>query len=294
MAQGWTLQTIRNKVRTLTGTPSKNQLSDSALNDYINNYYVFTMPHELKNQCQIAFIDFTTEAGVDTYDFPAQGPFLTNSPQAWADGLYIAFYQDPGVFFQDWPQIYNTDQPFVGDGGSSYPGVVTGPPIIAGTLIVGDANGLQVATDTGNGTFTGNVASPGTINYTTGAFTVNFSGPIATGTQCIAKYQNFVATRPEAMLFFEQKFTLRPVPDTVYAMRLEGFINPSGFTADANTPTFEEWGQCIAYGASFDVMMDRGDNVGAKNIWDILKRFETVALARTEQQYLAERSRPRF
>ncbi len=326
MASGWTLSTIRNKVRALTAT-SADALGDSAVNDYINNYYVFTMPFELKNQIQIAFIDFTTVQGQDVYPSPVEGVFLTNKPEAYADGLSMDYYQDPNVFFQDWPQQYNTDQPFQGDGTASYTSATTASPIMIGSLIVATQDGSQVLEDNGLGFFVQTVENSvrflqndgqgnfrvfddnttpvppigdpvGSINYTTGAFTALFNDNVATGVQCIAKYQTYIAMRPQAILFFENKFTLRPIPDQMYAIRLEGFINPQPLEITASNPagkpTLEEWGQCIAYGAAFDVFMDRGDLVAAQNIWNVLKRFETVALGRTLQQYLNMRTRPTF
>ena len=325
MVAGWTLSTIRNKVRALTAT-SADALDDPAVNDYINNYYVFTMPFELKNQIQIAFIDFTTVEGRDVYAFPVEGVFLTNKPEAYADGMRMDYYQDPNVFFQDWPQKYNEDAAFTGDGTGTYPGTTSASPIIVGSMIVAMQNGEQVLEDNGAGAFIQTVengirtlqrnsegefkefttnAEPtalaitpvGSINYTTGAFTAIFNDNIATGVAGVAKYQTYQANRPQAMLFFENKFTLRPIPDKVYAIRLEGFINPQALntiTPDVSKPRLEEWGQCIAYGASFDIFMDRGDHVAAQNIWNVLKRFETVALGRTLQQYLNKRTRPSF
>lgn len=328
MASGWTLSTIRNKVRALTAT-STDALGDPAVNDYINNYYVFTMPFELKNQIQIAFIDFTTVQGQDTYPFPVEGVFLTNKPEAYADGMRMDYYQDPNVFFQDWPLQYYQDQPFQGNGGSSYPSATSMTPIIIGSLIVAPQDGSQVLEDNGLGQFVqtvrnsirilqndgqgnfrvfttnedpvGAIGAPvGAINYTTGAFTAVFNDNITTGVQAVAKYQTYQSNRPQAILFFENKFTLRPIPDQVYAIRLEGFINPQPLPVsdpagpDPAKPTLEEWGQCIAYGASFDIFMDRGDQVAAQNIWNVLKRFETVALGRTLQQYLNMRTRPTF
>jgi len=327
MAAGWTLETIRNKVRALTAT-SADALDNNAINDYINNYYVFTMPFELKNQIQIAFIDFTTQQGIDVYESPVEGVFLTNKPDAYADGLRMDYYQDPSVFFQDWPQQYNTDQPFQGNATGSYPNQQTQAfPIIIGSLIVATEDGLQVLEDNGLGQFVQTVKNgirtlqkngsgqflvfedntipgpgigvpAGSINYLTGAFDAEFENTIAVGIQCVAKYQTYQPNRPQAILFFENKFTVRPIPDAMYAIRLEGFINPQPLditvSNPAGKPTLQEWGQCIAYGAAFDLFMDRGDQVAAQNIWNVLKRFETVALGRTLQQYLNMRSRPTF
>ena len=63
----WTLKDIRTKVRNLTGSPSADQISDADLNDYINTYYVFTMPFELKEQITNQALQFKTTPGTDVY-----------------------------------------------------------------------------------------------------------------------------------------------------------------------------------------------------------------------------------
>jgi len=49
---GWQIADIRTKIRAVTGRPSTDQITDAQLNNYINNYYVFTMPFELKEQIE--------------------------------------------------------------------------------------------------------------------------------------------------------------------------------------------------------------------------------------------------
>lgn len=44
MAQVWTLETIRNKVRKITGRPLTAQISDGDIDDYIDNYYQYVLP----------------------------------------------------------------------------------------------------------------------------------------------------------------------------------------------------------------------------------------------------------
>lgn len=290
---GWTLADIKTKVRNLTGSPSTDQLDETTLTNYINNYYIFSMPFELKEQITLEFLDFKTLPNIDTYSFPIN--FLTDQPMAYADGFPLIFYQDPDVFYQDWPQQYATDSLATGNGSQvNFTGGLQNPPVIPGTLFITD--GLQIAQDNGLGQFTGDVAAPpsGSIDYITGAFNVTFLAPPVSSATIYGKYQGYQPDRPQGVLFFQNTFTFRPIPDQVYAIRMQGYIQPTSLTVNSQTPIQEEWGQLIAYGASLDIFSDRGDLGNYNEYYPLLKRFENVALARTVQQYQAEQSIPRF
>lgn len=290
----WTLADIRTKVRAVTGSPSTDQITDAALNDYINNYYVFTMPFELKEQITDQFLSFKTTPGTDVYAFP--GGYFTDQPGAYADGFPLIFYQDPDVFYQDWPQQYAVDNIATGDGITmTFAGGLQNPPIIIGTLFItaDDPTGTQqLLQDAGNGTLTGD--GSGTINYLTGAYSVTFTNPPAATAVIYAKYQGYSANRPQGVLFFNNEFTFRPVPDQAYAIQMQGYIEPLMLVNDGDTPLQIEWGPLIAYGASVEVFSDRGDVENVDRYYPIFKRFENVALGRTIQQYTAEQGVPRF
>lgn len=285
----WTLADIKTKVRSLTGANSTDQLSDADLSNYINNYYTLTMPFELKEQIQLEFIKFNTFAGQDVYPFP--GNFLTDQPMCYADGFPLIFYQDPDVFFQDWPMQVAVDNLAGGDGiTSSFAGGLQSPPIIEGSLLITD--GTQIVEDDSDGNLTGD--GTGTINYITGAYVVNFTLPPSSGATIYAKYQGYDPTRPQGVLFFNNEFTFRPVPDQVYQIQMQGYINPTSLLLAGDTPMLPEWGQVIAYGAALDIFSDRGSLEQYNTYYPILKRFENVALGRTIQQFQAEQSMPRF
>lgn len=285
----WPLSSIIAKVRAVSGTPSTDQLSDAQITEYINNYYVFTMPFELKEQIENQFLDFKTVVGQDIYAFP--GGYFTDQPGAYADGFPLIFYQDPDIFYQDWPIQYGTDNLATGNGIiNNFIGGLQNPPIIMGSLFITD--GLQVLQDTGLGTLIGD--GFGTINYVTGAFNVTFTVPPAASATIYAKYQGYAANRPQGILFFNNEFTLRPVPDQVYQIHLQGYIKPIGLTGATDTPLQEEWGQLIAYGASLEIFTDRGDMENYERYYTVFKRHENVALGRTIQQLTAEQSVPRF
>lgn len=289
---GWTLEDIRSKVRNVTGSPSTDQITNTQLDNYINNYYVYTMPFELKEQIQLDFLDFKVFPGVNVYDFTTVGGmFLTDQPGAYADGNPLIFYQDPDIFYQDFPQQYATDIIGSGDGATSnFSGGLQNPPVLIGSLYITD--GTQVLQDQGDGTLTGDGA--GIINYTTGAYNVTFTLPPASDVSVYAKYQGYAANRPQGVLFFNNQFTFMPVPDQVYAIRMQGYVKPLELDDAADSPTLIEWGQLIAYGAALDIFSDRGDLENYNRYFDLLKRFENVALARTVQQFQAEQSVERF
>lgn len=290
----WTLADIKTKVRNLTGRPSTDQLSDVDLTNYINNYYVYTMPFELKEQITNHFLNFTTTPGIDVYAFP--GGYFTDQPGAYADGFPMIFYQDPDIFYQDWPQQYAVDNIATGDGVTTvFSGGLQNPPLIIGTLFItaDDPTGnQQLLTDNGDGTLSGN--GTGSINYLTGAYSVTFGTAPASSAQIYAKYQGYAANRPQGVLFFNNQFTVRPVPDQAYAIRMQGYIQPVFLVNATDTPLQIEWGPLIAYAASLEIFADTGDNENIDRFYPIFKRYENVALGRTIQQLSAEQSVPRF
>lgn len=286
---------MRSLFRSVTGTPSSDQISDSNINDLLNEYYVYAMPAELKVQIENDFLDFKTTPGIDTYAFP--GGYFTDSPGAYADGFPLIFYQDPDIFYQDWPQQYAVDNLFTGDGVTvAFSGGLQNPPIIVGTLFVTD--GTQVLQDDGDttnfpaGTLSGD--GTGTIDYVTGALSITFNtAPAATDT-IYAKYQGYQGNRPQGIMFFHNEFTVRPVPDQVYQIRMQGFTIPVSLMADGDVPQQQEWGPLIVYGAALQWFTQTGDLVNYNNYFPIFKRYENIGLSRTIQQYTPQQSVPRF
>ena len=63
-----TLQTIQNKVRKLTRSPSINQLTDATLNEYINTFIAYDLPQELRLFKLHKTFDFVLSPFQDTYD----------------------------------------------------------------------------------------------------------------------------------------------------------------------------------------------------------------------------------
>ena len=293
---GWTLQNMQIKFRAVTGTPNNpDDLTDDQVTAYLNNYYVFTMPFELKEQITNLFLKFNTRPGVNQYSFP--GGFFTDSPGAYADGFPLIFYQDPDVFFQDWPQQYAVDNVATGDGVTfTFSGGLQNPPIIIGTLFItsnDSAGGQQAVYDQGNGTLS-STDGTGTIDYLTGAFSVTFNVAPAASAVIYAKYQGYTGNRPQGVLFFQNNFTFMPVPDQNYQILMQGYIQPTALALTADTPLQNEWGPVIVYGAALERFQDTGDTENYDRYFPVFKRFENVALGRTVQQLTEQQSVPRF
>lgn len=302
-APTWNLSNIRAKTRAITGSPDSDSLSDSDLNDYINKYYVYEMPFELKEQITDQFLKFKTTPGINVYSFPTG--YFTDQPGAYADGFPLVFYQDPDVFYQDWPLQYAVDNIATGDGATvNFPGGLQNPPVVVGSLFItadnpdGSQQVLQADDTFPVGLLTGD--GSGTINWLTGAYNVTFTAAPASSAYIYAKYQGYSSNRPQGILFFNNEFTLMPVPDQAYQIQMQGYIQPL-YLADTavdgvstTTPLQMEWGQLIAYGAALDIFASRGDTENYDRYYPIFKRMENIALGRTIQQITAEQSVPRF
>lgn len=75
-----------------------------------------------------------------------------------------------------------------GDGGTQvYNGFLAFPPVRTGTLKITD--GTETFTDNGAGVLTGSAAGTGTINYSTGAFALDFNANVGNGTSITASYE---------------------------------------------------------------------------------------------------------
>jgi hypothetical protein len=148
-------------------------------------------------------------------------------------------------------------------------------------------NGLVFVDVPVAGTSTGNLVVPntalalGTLNYVTGAYTMTF--PVAPGVGIAVNSQTvpFVAARPQAILYYDDSFVVRPVPDQPYPITMEVYCRPTELLAGAQLPDVSEWWQYIAYGAAKKVFEDRLDTESIQMIMPEFKNQERLVLRRT-------------
>ena len=161
-----------------------------------------------------------------------------------------------------------------------------------------------VNTTTGNKSAVGNLYVPGsqpatpptvvdpnnTINYVTGQYTVTF--PQAPGAAQPINTQTIpqIVGQPQAVLYYDNKFTIRPVPDQPYQVNFECYVTPTYLMENNSTPELNEWWQYIAYGAAKKIFEDRMDTDSVQMIMPEFKTQERLCLRRTIVQYTNDRT----
>lgn len=292
-----TLQAIRNKVRRLTGSPNISQLSDPDLDEYIDTFYEQDLPSSLKLWNLHDVHTFYTTPNEDRYTFPTD-QFYALNPPVFVDGYQSFFSQNREEFFRLYPKIIFEQ---TGPAGTAITGpyvfTLTNVPVLRRdvTFFAIDAGGVsQTVVDDGNGVLVdpGTTVFRGTINYVTGAVSVSFPTNIPTTSNIMAKYVPYVASRPDAMLFYQNFMFLRPVPDEVYKVDVEVYSRPTQLL-DSNPnalPDVEQWWQFIALGAARKILQDRLDNDSLASIEPFYQEQMNLVMYRTATQLANERT----
>lgn len=129
----------------------------------------------------------------------------------------------------------------------------------------------------------------GTVNYVTTEIDVTFPVAPAAGTMINVWAATYQPGRPYNLLFWNNEFTIRPVPDNVYMVEVEAFQTPVQFMLTTNHPVLNQWWQYIAYGAACEIMRERQDNEGLANLLEGFRRQEALVL---ERQSIEEIGQP--
>jgi len=310
------LNTIRRKVRRLTRTPSPSHLSDQDIDEYINTFYIYDLPEELRLAALKLTLTFFTEPFKDVYatdSVPGLVGFLQNyitvEQPMYIAGKLCYFSQSREEFFNLYPIISYRPVINGGDGVTTafsgfIPNVPTVQNSVSFTSIASAPNGEALVIKdqpiTGNNISgllvdqQGNNYGGAFINYITGEYSFNFTlngVPIAPafGAPIQAQYLPYKATLPTAILFYGNEFTLRPIPDTAYKVTMNAFVRPTAFNGDpVMTPFLEEWWQYLSYGAAKKIFEDRAELESVENIMPEFIRQQDLILRRTLVQYSAK------
>lgn len=303
----WSLSEIRSKVRQVTGRFSPQELSNEQLDEYINKYYQFTFPAELKLERFHTFYEFLTVANTQKYTLP--DGFVNFEPPASIDRLSILWYQDPSSFYEKNPENIARQNIGTGDGvTTNFVGTAGNFPILPGTTVVTDNNEVfedtsTVFTDV-NIPLVGSLGGGGIINLSTGAVNVTFNTAPETGQLIIFSYIQFQAGKPIAVLLYDNQWTFFPVPDTAYRFKTKAYANTLVTTAAGATaplfvnatdrPLLDEWGPTIAYGTARNIHADKGEMDAYAEVTALYKEQLAYALRRTNQNLLNTRAQPHF
>ncbi len=312
---GWNFNAILSEFRNICGIPDATMYSDAQCATLINYYYQYVLPKELKIFWGYTNYTFFCEANVDQYIAPTN--FQTVNPDAFADGWPIQWYIDPDTFYQDYPQQENKQVIATGDGTTNnFPAFISAFPILPRSLYVTD--GTQVMQDSPTSATTGtfvNAIDPftggsGSVNYLTGTISaLSFPVAPASNVNITASSLTYMPNRPQGILFFRQDqltdatqatlnavnmFVLRPVPDQVYKITMQGIQIPRAFLNYTDVPFRPDLGPLIALGASlhrfklFNQMDQYNENLPEYN------RFKDICMQDTYEELIYERSISKF
>jgi hypothetical protein len=127
-----------------------------------------------------------------------------------------------------------------------------------------------------------------TINYQTGEIIgLTFAEPIPAGTTIQIQYNPKQLSIPLAILFYQNQFTLAPVPDAGYTIEMQCYRQPiQALLAEDMTgnPELSEWWEILAVGAAKKIFEERLDSDGVIFIDKMLKERYDIIETRTYAQ----------
>lgn len=308
-----TLQQIKEKVRKITRSPSIALLSEAQLNEYINTFVLYDFPEQLRLFYFKTTLTFFTIPFVDTYATDSvpglenfKNRYLTIHPPVFVAGRITYLSQSRTEFYAAWPLNEALLQIGAGDGiNTNFSGILqTGAraPVLQNqvsfTSVDSNLAPLTlydvplVGSNTLGTLFSDEIPSvaAGTINYVTGAY--NFTFPLAPGAGAVvqAQVKPYQPSIPTSMLFYDTKFTFRPVPDRAYRVEMDAYIRPTELLNDAQEPGLQEFWQYIALGCAIKVFQDRMDMESVQQIMPEFINQETLCQRRTIVQRTNERT----
>ena len=305
-----TLGKILTKIRRLTRSPSQNQISDNDLIEYVNTFILYDMPARIRQSTLHTTLSFWTDPYIDVYEtnttnttdplYNFRNRYTTVNPPAYIAGFEAFYSQSETQFFATYPKINQILSIGVaGDGVTTafngtipLPGPATGPAescLVRNNVLFSsvDINGDPIALiDNPINATTGDLVVPndianiqGAINYITGQFVIVFAAAPGNGQPINSQAIPQSLGRPQSLLFYDNKFTVRPIPDQPYRIDIQAYIRPSEMLNTSDEPELAQWWEYIAYGASKKVFEDRSD---MDSVSAIIPEFEN-------QQTLIER-----
>lgn len=298
----WDLSEIRTKTRQVSGRLSTSDMSNTQLDEYINKYFQYEFPAEVKLNRNYSYYEFNTTSNTRLYDFPEN--YTNFVPEVRVDNLNTLFYQNPDKFESENPETVQRLTTWTGDGATTgfSNTFSSNTPLQKGSVIVDDT--VEVFSDDGLGVLTGDQGGIGTVVYSTGAISVTFATAPISSQGIYVSFVQEVVGRPTAVLMYNNQFQFYPVPDRAYRVRLKAWIldivrptsgaNKTTFTAATDRPLLDEWGPCIALGAARRIVSDFGEMDSYGELTALYKEQVNYILTRTHIDLESTRVLPMF
>ncbi len=231
--------------------------------------------------------------GVTTsFSFTIPGPFLSREVVLGGvdvNGTAISVNDDGNgnLQFQKPNPVVSVPPQFVGTAPLPPPAAIPGMK----NLNTGDPGLINVNTQTLVNPLVPGVyysGGIGNVNYVTGLFNIDFPVAPAAGSLITLWVSQYQTGRPYCLLFWNNEFTVRPVPKLIHKIEVETYLTPVQFMQTTDVPILNQWWQLIAIGAAIKVLEDRQDMEGLQNLSVLYDRQEGLALERqgTEELFV--------
>lgn len=124
----------------------------------------------------------------------------------------------------------------------------------------------------------------GSINYQTGVISVTFLYSIPATSEINTQSIPYTSGRPQAVLFFNNTFSFRPIPDKPYVFSIDANYNPAAYLATTNAIPYRFMAEYIARGAARKILQDYGDVEQMMLYEPFFKEQENFVLRKTYRQ----------
>lgn len=133
------------------------------------------------------------------------------------------------------------------------------------------------------------------INYQTGQYVLQFGGtgtpvPPAVGAAINSQVVPLSPSRPQAVMYYANSFTVRPIPDQPYAINFEVYQRPTALLAAGQSPELEEYWQYISFEVAKKIFEDRLDMESVQLIMPAILEQRNLVGRRTIVQITNERT----
>ena len=161
---------------------------------------------------------------------------------------------------------------------------VTGNPTVFGNLY--DPSAVPIAPIY----YPADLNATNTINYITGVFSITFGSAPGAGATINSQTVPQIVSIPQSLLYYNNMFTLRPIPDQPYPINFEVYTRPIQLILQGDVPELEEYWQYIAYGAARKIFQDRMDVESVNLIEPEYHKQQLLIQRRSIVQYTNERT----
>lgn len=321
-----TVAAIRKKIRRLTASSSASTLPDSEIDERLNVFLTQDFPYAIKLDQLRSVYTFLTAPNIDRYPLDVNGNQGVRAP-VYFEGVRGYFYKSRDQLFNLFPRWPSKFTPAQGDGTTTLFNFTIPGPFLSTQVVIGSTDNtgvpIKVIDDGGRNTTQGNLlfiqtnnvgnqvpptapTSPippavpipsntiGQVNYVSGAFTINFPVAPQAGADITVWVSQYNVGRPMHLLFWDNEFTVRPVPDNVYKVEVETYLTPMQFLISTESPKLNQWFQYLAYGVSLEILRDRQDMEGVANLMEGFKRQEALVLERQGVEEIGVRNETIF